>query len=252
MDAPSTSSPPRIVLPSIHEMFPEHLMPRTAPHPFPRHRAPTLPPVQGYSFDVLRSDPRGASLQHIASSRPAPQCAPSASPAHSSGSSDGDADMEDDTAAEEGAADGEGEGGEGKKHICPKCSKRFNRPSSLRIHLNTHTGATPFRCPHPGCGRAFNVNSNMRRHYRNHATPAYAPSPSLSPVSPVNAGSGAWSAFASSPTSASPTSASLSSGPPTPSSALPSPATEKPPPWTWAGGASASVYCESDVRSERR
>lgn len=30
----------------------------------------------------------------------------------------------------------------GKKHVCPICQKRFNRPSSLRIHLNTHTGAT--------------------------------------------------------------------------------------------------------------
>lgn len=29
-----------------------------------------------------------------------------------------------------------------KKHICSKCSGRFSRPSSLRIHQNTHTGAT--------------------------------------------------------------------------------------------------------------
>ncbi|CAA7268715.1 unnamed protein product [Cyclocybe aegerita] len=57
----------------------------------------------------------------------------------------------------------------GKKHACPTCFKRFNRPSSLRIHANTHTGATPFRCPWPNCGREFSVNSNMRRHYRNHA-----------------------------------------------------------------------------------
>ncbi|KAK0221226.1 hypothetical protein EDD85DRAFT_779571, partial [Armillaria nabsnona] len=55
-----------------------------------------------------------------------------------------------------------------RKHVCTVCNKRFNRPSSLRIHVNTHTGATPFRCPFPGCGRGFNVNSNMRRHYRNH------------------------------------------------------------------------------------
>jgi Zinc finger, C2H2 type len=31
--------------------------------------------------------------------------------------------------------------GRGKKHQCPQCPKRFNRPSSLRIHVNTHTGA---------------------------------------------------------------------------------------------------------------
>lgn len=30
----------------------------------------------------------------------------------------------------------------GKKHVCSTCFKRFNRPSSLRIHVNTHTGAT--------------------------------------------------------------------------------------------------------------
>jgi uncharacterized Zn-finger protein len=30
----------------------------------------------------------------------------------------------------------------GRKHVCTTCFKRFNRPSSLRIHLNTHTGAT--------------------------------------------------------------------------------------------------------------
>ncbi|KAF9022809.1 hypothetical protein BDZ89DRAFT_956255, partial [Hymenopellis radicata] len=58
-----------------------------------------------------------------------------------------------------------------RKHTCALCKKKFNRPSSLRIHMNTHTGATPFQCPFPNCGRLFNVNSNMRRHYRNHRIP---------------------------------------------------------------------------------
>jgi hypothetical protein len=46
--------------------------------------------------------------------------------------------MEDADALEEGEDGAE----EGKKHVCPTCAKRFNRPSSLRIHVNTHTGAT--------------------------------------------------------------------------------------------------------------
>jgi uncharacterized Zn-finger protein len=58
----------------------------------------------------------------------------------------------------------------GRRHACPHCAKRFNRPSSLAIHVNTHTGDKPFRCPFPNCGREFNVNSNMRRHYRKHLT----------------------------------------------------------------------------------
>ncbi|KAF7290199.1 hypothetical protein MIND_01333300 [Mycena indigotica] len=72
--------------------------------------------------------------------------------------------------------DGEGDGprDERQRYPCPECHKRFNRPSSLRIHMNVHTGAMPFVCPHPGCGRAFNVNSNMRRHFRTHAALAAA------------------------------------------------------------------------------
>ncbi|KAL0564638.1 hypothetical protein V5O48_017408, partial [Marasmius crinis-equi] len=32
------------------------------------------------------------------------------------------------------------DGGDDKKHVCTACHKRFNRPSSLRIHINNHTG----------------------------------------------------------------------------------------------------------------
>jgi len=93
----------------------------------------------------------------------------------------------------------------GRKHVCPTCFKRFSRPSSLRIHLNTHTGATrkyplwvlfssilliyvwfssAFKCPWPNCGREFNVNSNMRRHYRNHISPTRSQAMSASSNGP--------------------------------------------------------------------
>lgn len=35
----------------------------------------------------------------------------------------------------------QGPGADEKRHRCPHCNKRFNRPSSLNIHVNTHTGA---------------------------------------------------------------------------------------------------------------
>ncbi|KAH9935295.1 uncharacterized protein B0H18DRAFT_868928 [Fomitopsis serialis] len=54
------------------------------------------------------------------------------------------------------------------RYECSYCHKGFTRPSSLKIHINTHTGERPFTCPHPGCGRSFSVQSNMRRHARVH------------------------------------------------------------------------------------
>lgn len=34
------------------------------------------------------------------------------------------------------------EGHNRRRHVCPTCLMRFNRPSSLHTHLNSHTGAT--------------------------------------------------------------------------------------------------------------
>ncbi|KAK7053590.1 hypothetical protein R3P38DRAFT_3305096 [Favolaschia claudopus] len=143
----------------------------------PRHASPTDSDAESTAEAELMPSPKlprttRSSTAGSSSARRSP-------PSSSSGSSDAetepdpevdvDADHED-GGEHEGAAESLEE--EGKRHACPTCGKRFNRPSSLRIHVNTHTGAMPFRCPHPSCGRAFNVNSNMRRHYRNHCTNA--------------------------------------------------------------------------------
>ncbi|KAF8586797.1 hypothetical protein K439DRAFT_1261109, partial [Ramaria rubella] len=55
-----------------------------------------------------------------------------------------------------------------KRHKCEYCGKKFDRPSSLQVHMRTHTGSQPFPCQYPGCKRAFNVKSNMLRHFRSH------------------------------------------------------------------------------------
>ncbi|GAA6047446.1 hypothetical protein JCM3770_001309 [Rhodotorula araucariae] len=52
------------------------------------------------------------------------------------------------------------------RYGCPHCPKRFARPSSLRIHMHSHTGEKPFTCPM--CDRAFSVQSNLRRHLKIH------------------------------------------------------------------------------------
>ncbi|EKM58820.1 uncharacterized protein PHACADRAFT_248904 [Phanerochaete carnosa HHB-10118-sp] len=143
----SSRAPERISLPSIHEMFPEHLMalpPRrehrastVAGHPLPH---PTVSPLVGNRLR-LPVDPLPTAVQ----TGPEPPQEPTRR-----------ADQAD----------------EERRHVCLTCGKAFNRPSSLSIHVNTHTGARPFECPFPGCGRRFNVNSNMRRHLRNHNSPS--------------------------------------------------------------------------------
>ncbi|KAJ7590294.1 hypothetical protein C8J56DRAFT_591157 [Mycena floridula] len=47
---------------------------------------------------------------------------------------------------------------------CHHCSKIFNHPSNLRVHLNSHTAETSFDCVL--CDKSFNVRSNLTRHQR--------------------------------------------------------------------------------------
>ncbi|ORY05225.1 hypothetical protein K493DRAFT_158644, partial [Basidiobolus meristosporus CBS 931.73] len=55
-----------------------------------------------------------------------------------------------------------------KRHICSVCQKRFTRPSSLRIHILSHTGEKPYECDVSGCSKKFSVLSNLRRHHKTH------------------------------------------------------------------------------------
>lgn len=51
-----------------------------------------------------------------------------------------------------------------RRYQCLECFKRFTRPSSLKTHMNSHTGNKPFVCNGKGCGKRFSVGSNLRRH----------------------------------------------------------------------------------------
>ncbi|KAI8640986.1 hypothetical protein BD408DRAFT_369030, partial [Parasitella parasitica] len=55
-----------------------------------------------------------------------------------------------------------------KQYGCRFCTKKFTRPSSLKIHVYSHTGEKPFHCTYLGCRRKFSVQSNMKRHLRVH------------------------------------------------------------------------------------
>ncbi|EIW80482.1 hypothetical protein CONPUDRAFT_154513 [Coniophora puteana RWD-64-598 SS2] len=74
------------------------------------------------------------------------------------------------------SAESKGNKGKGKgkrrererKHKCPTCDKAFVRPSSLGLHMNTHTGSKPFGCMVPGCNKRFTIQSNATRHLQSH------------------------------------------------------------------------------------
>ena len=53
-----------------------------------------------------------------------------------------------------------------ERYNCPNCGRAFSRPSSLKIHIYSHTGEKPFYCPVRGCNKNFSVRSNMKRHER--------------------------------------------------------------------------------------
>ncbi|KZV79556.1 hypothetical protein EXIGLDRAFT_464139 [Exidia glandulosa HHB12029] len=57
----------------------------------------------------------------------------------------------------------EGGAGDGR-HVCHICGHSFDRPSTLRTHINAHEKVKPYLCSK--CRRGFSASSNMRRHER--------------------------------------------------------------------------------------
>ncbi|KAF7332272.1 C2h2 conidiation transcription factor [Mycena kentingensis (nom. inval.)] len=58
-----------------------------------------------------------------------------------------------------------------KDHICDVCGKAFSQPSGLKIHMNAHTGETPFVCGINGCDRVFGDPSSRSRHRKQTCMP---------------------------------------------------------------------------------
>ncbi|KAI5449862.1 hypothetical protein NCC49_003978 [Naganishia albida] len=56
----------------------------------------------------------------------------------------------------------------GPRYTCDHCGKSFSRPSSLKIHIYSHTGEKPYKCTWQNCTRSFSVQSNLKRHAKVH------------------------------------------------------------------------------------
>ncbi|KAF5209811.1 hypothetical protein E0198_004124 [Clavispora lusitaniae] len=53
-----------------------------------------------------------------------------------------------------------------KKHKCPLCLARFQRPEHVKRHLKSHSTEKPFQCDMPDCGRRFNRKDNLKAHLK--------------------------------------------------------------------------------------
>ncbi|CAB4064165.1 unnamed protein product [Lepeophtheirus salmonis] len=47
---------------------------------------------------------------------------------------------------------------------CQLCPYKAKDSSQLTVHLRSHTGDSPFICPHEGCASSFKTNSDLKRH----------------------------------------------------------------------------------------
>ncbi|XP_071442202.1 zinc finger protein 431-like [Hetaerina americana] len=53
-----------------------------------------------------------------------------------------------------------------KRHRCQQCSRYFQNPSELRIHMSTHTGKSQLKCDI--CSKGFRYNGLLKRHMLKH------------------------------------------------------------------------------------
>lgn len=53
-----------------------------------------------------------------------------------------------------------------KKHKCPLCFARFQRPEHVKRHLKSHSDEKPFECDFPNCDRRFNRKDNLKAHLK--------------------------------------------------------------------------------------
>ncbi|KAI3402745.2 CAS5 [Candida oxycetoniae] len=53
-----------------------------------------------------------------------------------------------------------------KKHKCPICESRFQRPEHVKRHLKSHSSDKPFHCEEANCGKCFNRKDNLKAHLK--------------------------------------------------------------------------------------
>lgn len=53
-----------------------------------------------------------------------------------------------------------------KKHACPLCLARFQRPEHVKRHMKSHSLEKPFECDQPNCNKRFNRKDNLKAHLK--------------------------------------------------------------------------------------